>query len=306
MKVLVISPGQDNGGIGYAIKQAFDRNPQPYGGVQVRSVRTSNNYIDFRADITARKLDEELLPLFEWADLIHMMEYFAAIEWAPGWERKPRLIHHHSATARQAIIDRAKDEDIIQISALPTVALQDEAIEWVPNPCDTDYLGTLDRSGQDRLLISQSPSGRAKNGTQYLIDAFDTVKDRADLDIIEGLPWTECMDRKAAADVGFDSFTTGYGISGVEYMAMGIPLITGAIDPRVESLIKQKAGCSLPYYPATPESLPDALAEMVDFPNLRLMFGVAGRDYARQVHGERVVAANLRSVYERVMEKTYV
>jgi hypothetical protein len=303
MKVLILSDGEDNGGVGAALKFAFDRYAP---GWEVRAVRRRNNFINFPVDIEVRDW-VDVLPLFEKADLVHMMDKFSSIEWAPGWDKKPRLMHHHglvfNAKTAPAISKRCRDEGILQITALPGLIQYAPEVRWLPNPCDVDQMMAIRKNNwrpSAKPRVSQTPAQRAPNATDTFLSAFEAVRSRADLMLIEHVSWKTCLAIKSQADIMFDSFISGYGLAGMEAMAMGIPLISGG-DAWTESRIQVEIGY-LPYYRASPDSLADKMADMVDSSELRQMYGELGYHFAKIVHDQWGVVERLKRIYTEALE----
>jgi hypothetical protein len=83
--------------------------------------------------------------------------------------------------------------------------------------------------------IAHSPSKRAYKGTEDLINVVSELKAKGlsiELVLIEQLQYSEALQKKADADLTFDSFWLGIQGSGLEAAAMGQMVIAG--DPDVK------------------------------------------------------------------------
>jgi hypothetical protein len=107
----------------------------------------------------------------------------------------------------------------------------DPTLVFVPIPYEAGNIKP--RSTENRVLrVGHSPTRRSAKGTADIIGAVDQLKRKIDFEfvLIEGLPHQKCMELKATCDIGIDQIGnyagTGYGRSGLEFLALGIPTIT--------------------------------------------------------------------------------
>jgi hypothetical protein len=88
------------------------------------------------------------------------------------------------------------------------------------------------------LKICAGSAGNPIKGYDYLVETIRNLKEneyRIELDIISGLDNKAALERKRQSHVCFTSLHGGWGISGIEAMFMGMPVLA-CIDPFVESL----------------------------------------------------------------------
>lgn len=111
----------------------------------------------------------------------------------------------------------------------------DPSLVFVPIPYEVG--GTRPRTHENRILrIGHSPTRRTAKGTADIIDAVHRIKKKLDFEflLIEGVSHSRCMELKATCDIGIDQIGnyagTGYGRSGLEFLALGIPTITEIPD----------------------------------------------------------------------------
>lgn len=159
-----------------------------------------------------------------------------------------------------------------------------------------------DSGASHPLRIAHAPTNRQVKSTALLIQAVDRLKaDGLDveLDLIERVPWTVCLERKAKADIYFDQVILGYGCNALEAWGMGIPVIAGAADATLDEM-ERRFG-TLPFYHATEETIYDALKELVESPKLRAEYGKLGYEHVKRWHSEEVVVEQLKALYRRAL-----
>lgn len=81
-----------------------------------------------------------------------------------------------------------------------------------------------------RVRIAHSPSSRSTKGTAEILGALERiVRDfDVDLDLIEGVPFTQAIERRARAEIVIDQLNAnvgGFGCTAVEAMAAGAAVI---------------------------------------------------------------------------------
>lgn len=154
------------------------------------------------------------------------------------------------------------------------------------------------------MIIAHAPTNRQVKSTDQLIEAVERLQAEGydvELDLIERRSWRECLARKAKADIYFDQIGLGFGCNAIEAWAMGIPVVAGAADETLDEM-ERRFG-QLPFYHATPETIYDALRELIDDPKLRERYGQIGLAYVRKYHDASVVVDQLKAIYQRVHGK---
>lgn len=304
MRILIVSSGEDSGGVGIAIKQAFDRHAPDYS---VRQVRFNNNYLDYPADITLNADNlTEVDELFEKADVVHFMERWFGAKRYKSFFTKPKVMHHHGTIFRTDPTPLMEQAELYRaISVVSTIDLlliaPEGELRWVGNPVDIGHMESI-RSAHyeptERPLVIHAPTGREKKGTAEWLQACEGLD--ADLRLIEGVTWRECLQLKAGGDLLMDQLRVGYGNNALEAWAMGIPVISGignqTIGERMESIIGY-----LPFYRCTPSTVAERLREIVEDAELRAAYGEVGRTYVNDFHDEYYVVEQWKSIYEEAL-----
>jgi hypothetical protein len=144
--------------------------------------------------------------------------------------------------------------------------------------------------------VAHAPTNRGMKGTQLVIDACQELG--LELDLIENVSYSACVYRKALADVLVDQVgngedwirrLNGYGVNGLEAMAMGQPVIGWA-----SSAVREEQGRlgSLPYL-FTNGDLKHAILLMQD-PVRREALSDWASSYLAQHHDPEVQAERVK------------
>ena len=305
--VLSFNAGSDPAGISVGIAQAFGNVP----GWDVRSLVSMSNFIEYPMDL---EWDRKTLGVhWAWADVVHLHHGFNSYErvrrgyTSQRLSAKPFVVTHHGTGFRENVA--AHLTELRRRGAIGTVSTLDlhvdSGLEWLPPPVNVERLRAMKQPSTDRVLICHAPTNRAIKSTAELLDAVERLKAEGfgvDLDLIEHRPWTECLERKAKADIYFDQVILGYGCNALEAWAMGIPVIAGAADETLDEM-ERRFG-HLPFYHATEDTIYDALRELVESPELRAEYGRIGHEYVRRYHDEPVVVEQLKRLYRQALGMT--
>lgn len=317
MRVLIVSAGDDTGGVGIGLARALNRHTD----WEAREVHRTQNYIDYPTDILwppGQPKPDGLDDLFAKADVIHVMERWQAVQPFDGWQEKPLVMHHHGAVFRAnfgPLVRTVKEYGAIPIVSTPDLCLMDPSAEWLPNPCD---IGRMKRLRLDYVtsaqwvigrMIGHSPTSRIWKGTDTFLDAIKGTG--LGVELIEKATWANCLARKAKCDLFFDQFFIGYALAGIEAMAMDIPVISGASDPRISELgipggrhivelLANRFGY-LPFFLADETNLHDRIVELATDEALQAHFSELGSYHVNRYHDEAKVAKQLVGIYERAL-----
>ena len=304
MKILLLHNGKDNGGNGSSIKRAFDR----FSDWDVRFVRRQPSWIGYPVDIewpSRTPVPSEVMDLWREADVVHMLDTFEPASTFPGYDDKPRVMHHLGANFTlhaEAFMARCRAERIQQLVTTFDLLYAPD-LTWMPMACDVERMEREREAYRPgpRLRVVQSPAARQWNDTDEFIRLMADVPG-IDVQIIEGVPWDECLRRKAQADILFDSFASSYGLSIIEAMGMGIPTVGGSAGPLIEERIVRTVG-HLPYLLVTRETIAERVGMLVESPALREEYAERGRQIVREFHDDRKIVERLIPIYERALER---
>lgn len=301
LKVFIISGGDDIGGVGIAIKRAFDR----YGGIgwDVRAMRGANNYIDYPVDL---EWDPDTFhELWAWADVIHAMEQTHNLTGLYNPPGKPILLHHHGQLYRwntDALNAITEQHNLVTICSTIDMTALGPRVVWVPNPVDVPWMQAIRHQykpspDRDKVRFVHSPTAfRVEKGTDQWQAAVKATGQ--ELRLTEGATWAQALAHKATGDVHLDQLFHGYGNSGLEAMGMGLPVLSGGF-PEIEEQIKKKVGY-LPYL-SSMGRVQEAV-EAIQSPDLQLEVASWGRQYIHDFHAQDKVVAKLKRLYRKAMD----
>lgn len=136
-------------------------------------------------------------------------------------------------------------------------------------------------------------------GTAYIKAAVEQLQKegyKVEFIFFDNVPNRYMKYYQAQADIVADQLLCGWhGSTGVECMAMGKPVIV-FIRPEVEALVPHEH----PLINANPETFYYVLKDLLDNPEKIKKIGKASREYSMKYHDYRVIARNLRSIYEKI------
>lgn len=236
----------------------------------------------------------EIRSLVQSADVIHVMDNPTII---PMLEtRGKRVVVEHLGTRYRRDPESMSDY-CVSIGALQvTGGLDFSGLPYLPLVGDLDLFARIRerRYRPGALRIAHAPTNRDFKSTTLIRDAIkgrDVV-----FDLIENLPWMDCLVRKARADVFVDELTLGYGANAIEAWGMGIPVISGIADPGFRAVMLDVFG-ELPFIEATPDTLDAVLDRVIADADLRQEYAALGLEHAQRVHSEEAVARRAVALY---------
>ena len=208
--------------------------------------------------------EDELIDIFEAADIIHFHNFTWDQEIFKQWPsllgvaktKKSVVQFHSSRKAHESFESTIKDEAFIgrRLVIAQYHPREYPECEWVvPNPLplhESVFAKSRDTKWLDvpPLTVSYAPSNTTLSGWDY--KGYDqitkTFREMADLpmstDVMVGIPYEECLNRKAWSHIGIEEFFTGsYHLSFLEYMAFGC-LTFGNIDTKTKEALASIVG----------------------------------------------------------------
>ena len=229
---------------------------------------------------------------------------------------KPLLFTHYGGYARKHAEDPAYIKFVQGFQARLAMT-PDLAFDWfagfvIPHAIDTDvnpYTWT------DGRLISHSPSTEERKGTADLVEAVQGLD--LDLEIIQGVPFDECIARKKRANLffdqsgrenvdklGVDTIIGWYGNSAIEAAVYGIPTIAHLSQTALERLRRSRpdqAGCAIINTPPGAEGIRQTLSTYLRLSSdERAAVSRNTRLWIENFHSYQSCAAQLAKVYDAV------
>lgn len=302
--VFILSTGADTGGFGINSKRALDRHTD----WKARSMHTTLNYIRYPIDMIWNATMAQ--KMFDAADVVQLRNDLAGWRMFGRGTDKPMLLHHHGTIYRNTharLWAEAEALGAVQTASTLDLTMLEPHVRWLPMPYDLDVLRTIRAGAQQRnaaIRIAHAPTNRPLKQTGVLLAAVEIVRRKhpVELILIEGKPHAECLRRKADADIFFDQLHMGYGNNAIEAMAMGIPVISGALDQNVTKLMRRTWG-QLPYEHATPGTLAKVLLTLVESADARAEVAARGTAHVERYHADAAVAPLLVELYGAAMSR---
>jgi glycosyltransferase involved in cell wall biosynthesis len=306
VNILSIHAGSDPAGISFGISRAFRRLGHDWN---VRSIIRKPNYIAYPRDLewTGANIRRE----WRAAAAIHLHHNFATADHVVrgALAHKPYIVHYHGTPFRndpQSHVNELRRRTALGVvSTLDLYLLAPADVEWLPAPFNLEDLARMRvERDPDRIRIAHAPTNRAVKSTAEFLRAIERLQREGypvDADLIEGVTWAECLRRKATADIYFDQTGVGYGNNAIEAWGMGMPVVCGAADPTLDEM-ERRFG-SLPFYHATPDTIYEALRDLVVSPDLRAKYAQRGLAHVRRFHDDAVVVEQLKQLYQRAFDQ---
>lgn len=309
-RVLNIAAGIDTGGQMVGMQRAFDR----YSGTwRMSSLATTKHRYDYPAHIapppSRRAVWDLMEQLWTGADVVHVHRNLL---WFADFDRKARrpiVLNHHGTAFRTAPDEALRLARYIgAVSVASTIDLLNYApdVEWLPAPMDIEMLAAVRKANKPRpsnvVRIAHAPSDRRIKSTIAVENAVRVLSKnyRIEFDLIEDVPWAECLARKAKADIVVDQLSLGYGCNAIEAWGMGIPVVAGTTHPATRERMVDMLG-ELPFFEASEQNLVKRMEELIADKSLRTEWGRRGLAYARRWHGLKAVTPRMEALYERAI-----
>jgi hypothetical protein len=150
MRVLSAHRGNDTGGTGWRIANAFRNDPD----VSFRSACNSSSilpYLDYPEDVPwdLQRIQE----LYAEADLFHARNDWSTYSRLGG--RKPAVIHYHGTNFRTLNAQRLREQKehsaIGLVSTIDLWLIKPEMLEWLPSPFDLEMLSEYQQTSSHDL-----------------------------------------------------------------------------------------------------------------------------------------------------------
>lgn len=306
LRVLNASHVADTGGNGIRTARAFARHLPAWS---YRSTARTGNWLAYPADLPWA----DALEAWRAADVVHVRDGFQA-EALLGAPRRPTVIHQHGTQFRlhrDRLLREQRARGATGLAAtLDLYLMAPDDLSWMPALYELGELEAIRADvarsraiTSDRpLVIGHAPTNRTVKGTAALIAAVERLRRELPvrLELIERVPWAECLRRKAGVDVYFDQVALGYGNNALEAWGMGIPVIAGAAPATLDEMVRRFG--ALPFVLADEGSILRALRRLAD-PGERARWAARGRAFVERFHAAPVVVEALAAVYARAVNQ---
>jgi hypothetical protein len=160
-------------------------------------------------------------------------------------------------------------------------------------PFDNSSYKMTEHPVHSKIRIGHSPSNRAAKGSDRIIAAVKNLSAKypVELVLIEGLPYVRALEMKFTCDIGIDQLgELGYGISALEWMAMGIP-VASSIAPAMK-----EAGVEHPIISIDERDIEIKLAKLIEDRDYRLRVGLESRRWVELNHDAKEIVIQIHTM----------
>jgi hypothetical protein len=316
MRVLVWSTGQDTGGQGYRIGMGFRQHAPDDWHVDVLNDSASVlGYPELQAPVRAGHRRLMARDMYRAADVVHLRNTMRGWQQQDEGSGKPILLHHHGTLYRdshQRVSELARQVGALEVASTVDLCLLEPGVVWLPSPYEGSDLARLRADSRVELhddgvlRVAHLPTNAKVKNSGAVLAALRQLQDEGHrLEIITNVDakgvarhvsWRTALWQKAKADVYVDQLELGYGNNAVEAWGMGIPVVAGVADPAVRDDMLARWG-TLPFAPATPESVYLVLRRLVESRAMREEYASVGGLHFSRWHEAGVVVHQLQGLY---------
>ncbi len=174
----------------------------------------------------------------------------------------------------------------------------DPSLVFVPIPYEAEKITPRERENPV-LRVGHSPTRRSAKGTEDILKAVNELKKKVKFEflLIEGVSNKRCMELKRTCDIGIDNIGsyagTGYGRSGLEFLALGEPTIVEILN-EYEHLLPGH-----PFVKATKQNLQDVLYHLLTDAGLRKKKRDQGIKWVRDFPHPRRIMTKIYDEYRK-------
>ena len=309
----------DPAGMGIAFTNAINR----YTGHSCRLITTQDRYgIDFGKDIHLPDIHDddfgEVEHLLKTADIIHFhMLTDENSHLGPlvirDYTKGKKILHHHHGHPDYLINAEAYNEKYRRLGRRVIVSTPDllqiaEHATWVPNMVpinDVNYLPRYEDSlPPGPVRICQAPTRKYDKHTPLfdrVLEALAKEEHPIKPIILERLEHDECLRIKKGCHIVFDHMRGWFGISSLESLCQGKPVIAGLDEWNIKCIKDFTGADELPWQVARDEwGLQDLLTRLITNRELRLTLGRQSRDFMEQYWTEQQALAVLLNIYQNL------
>ncbi len=316
VNILMIT-ANDPAGMGIAFCKAINR----YTDHSCRLITTEERYgFAYETDIHLPDLGpdgfDEVEQVLADADIIHFhMLSDENIRLGPLRVRDfmagKKIVHHHHGHPHfranpELYRDKYRKLGRKSLVSTPDLLKLLPGATWIPNLVDLDnpLLQPRTTPANGKIVIGQSPTRKDLKNTDDLIEVVVELKKKPqlpdiELRILELIPHKKCLDAKNDCHIIFDHMQGYYGVSSLESLSQGKPVIAGIDDWNRKHIVDFFKTDDLPWIIARDKTqLEERLILLTTDHGYREETGRYSRKFMEHYWNEETVIKKLTIIYE--------
>lgn len=129
------------------------------------------------------------------------------------------------------------------------------------------------------------------------------LRGKADLDIVYGVPFLECLRRKRCSDIVVEDIVTGsYHLTALEALSQGIPTLS-YLDNRTQTTLRQLTGAlTLPFVNVHYQEAEPVLRRLIEDSELRRQIGMLSRQWMEKYYTESLMIEHHVRAYRDILD----
>ena len=316
MNILMITDN-DPAGMGIAFTNAINR----YTEHTCRLITAAEKYgFGYETDIHLPDIEDddfgEVEQLLKNADIIHFhvlrdenshLGPLVIRDYIKG----KKILHHHHGHPDYIINAESYNGKYKKLNRKVVVSTPDllkiaDNSAWVPNLVpinDALFLPRYDDTlPRDIVRVCQAPTRKYHKHTSDFMTVMARIQKnypQAQSMIIEKIPYIDCLKLKKTCHIVFDHMRGWFGISSLESLSQGKPVIAGLDDWNIKNIREFSNVDELPWAIArTRDELERKLSDLIESNSLRNQMGCSSRSFMENHWTEQHVLDVLFEIYE--------
>jgi len=314
---IIMMTENDPAGVAISFRNAINR----FTDHNCRLITTASRYgFDYEKDIHLPNLNgggyDEIEQLMKDADIFHFHILFDEERTlgplkVKDYLKGKQIVHHHHGhpdfrSNPDKYCEKYRNSERSVFVSTPDLLKLIPFATWVPNPVPVDdaFFIPAEISQDGKVMLCQAPTRKDLKNTSEFIRVAKEIRreyDNVDYIIIENTRYHDCLLKKRECHIHFDHMQGYYGVSSLESLSQGRPVIAGLDDFNIEHIKRFTGSQTLPWIIArNTEALSVQIKQLVCDADEREGKGIESRTFMAERWSERNVLETLFDAYEKV------